>query len=82
MRFKEIFVAGFGCLGQLRLPLEGQFNLILAPNDEGKTTLQNFITAVLFPFTQKELRQRFKPWTHQVYGGNLRYSMSNGEEFE
>ena len=82
MRFKEIFVAGFGCLKDIRLPVEDQFNLILAPNDEGKTTLQNFITAILFPFTQKTLRQRFKPWSCEIYGGNLKYSLANGEEFE
>jgi len=81
MRLSEIYVLGFGCLRDVRIRLGERLNLILAPNDEGKTTLQHFIPAILYPFTATALRRRFKPWRGEDYGGSLAYQLANGRKF-
>ncbi|HID94012.1 MAG TPA: hypothetical protein EYP60_07940, partial [bacterium (Candidatus Stahlbacteria)] len=81
MKIKEVHVAGFGCLKELALKFGDSINVILAPNDEGKSTLQCFITAILYPFSDTKERERFKPWTANTYGGRLTYLLSSGKEF-
>ena len=70
MRVERIEVVGFGCLRHRELVFApGQANLILAPNEAGKSTLLSAIETTLYGFpparTQegRDLRHHFRPWS-------------------
>lgn len=89
MRFEEIEIFGFGRLkNNLRIPFAKRINVILAPNDKGKSTLQEAIFAILYPFGDakseqgRKLRIRFRPWRSEKYGGAITFSLNSGEKFK
>jgi uncharacterized protein YhaN len=67
MRIKEIHIDGFGVWNGLALKdLSDRAMVVYGPNEAGKTTLMQFIRAVLYGFTP-ERRKRYLP---PVHGGN------------
>ena len=65
MRIKHIEIEGFGVWKGLTLEdLSDRATVIYGPNEAGKTTLMQFVRAVLYGFTP-ERRKRYLP---PVYG--------------
>ena len=69
MRIERVEVVGFGCLDRCRLDFtSGRANLILAPNEAGKSTLLAAIEIALYGFPSprtregRELREHYTPW--------------------
>ncbi|MDP8253326.1 MAG: hypothetical protein P9X27_02890 [Candidatus Kaelpia aquatica] len=88
MRFKDVEVFGFGKIkDNLRISFAKNINVILAPNDKGKSTLIEFVYAVLYPFGDlkteigRKKRLRFKPWSSDIYGGRLDFSLEKGGDY-
>jgi len=89
MRFKEIEVFGFGKLkNNIKIPFARRVNVVLAPNDKGKSTLLEAIFAILYPFGDvksdegRKKRLRYKPWNADKYGGNISLSLDSGEKYK
>jgi len=89
MRFKEIEIFGFGKLkNNIKIPFARRVNVILAPNDKGKSTLLEAIFAILYPFGDvkseegRKKRLRYKPWNADKYGGNISLSLDSGEKYK
>jgi hypothetical protein len=89
MRFEEIEIFGFGKLREgLKIPFSRAINLILAPNDKGKSTLQEALFAMLYPFGDsrseegRRKRARFRPWRAERYGGSLTFSLDSDERYK
>src|SRR3954469_12928375 len=78
MRIKSIDIDGFGVWHALALEeLSDQATVIYGPNEAGKTTLMQFVRAVLYGLTP-ERRKRYLP---PVHGGQPGGTMQVANEF-
>ena len=72
MRIKEIHVEGFGGIGPLDLSFSPGLNVIMGPNEAGKTCLMEFIRAVFFGLSKRDRNfQRYLPLDSRPYGGRM-----------
>ena len=76
MNILKIHVNGFGKLNNYDLTLEPGINLIIGPNEAGKTTLHLFIRSMLygaekkFRNRQRPVYERMRPWKDpEKFGG-------------
>ncbi len=83
MRLERLVVGGFGRLvSGLELDFAPGFNLVLAPNEGGKTTLSQFITAMFYGFGRRQGgSHRFQPWSGGQVGGELTYRLDSDQVF-
>jgi DNA repair exonuclease SbcCD ATPase subunit len=84
-------IIGFGRLRDLSLDFQNKINLVFAANEGGKSTLQRFLTAMLYGQLRSDLRvqrrpdawvEQYKPWHGVEYGGILWCCAADGREFE
>ena len=77
MKLVSLYIENFGGLSRFALDFEAGLTVINQPNGFGKTTLAEFIRAMLYGFPrrtktlEKSRRQRYAPWGGGQYGGNL-----------
>lgn len=88
MKFEKLEILGFGRLKPgMKIPFSSRLNVILAPNDKGKSTLQQALFAFLYPFgdaktdSGRKLRARYRPWRGDNYGGVVVLSLDSGKKF-
>jgi uncharacterized protein YhaN len=85
MRLKRLNVAGFGKLKPgLKLEFAPGFNLLLAPNEAGKTTTLELVTALLYGFGKRAGGVHpYEPWSGGAdeTGAELIYELDDGREF-
>ncbi len=88
MNISEIRIKNFGKLHNINIhPIPG-INVVYGENEAGKSTLQHFITGMLFGVekqegeaAQKDVYRHYEPWENgSQYGGALRFAMS-GKQF-
>jgi len=84
-------IHGFGKLAGISLPFQNGMNLVFAPNEGGKTTLQRFLIALLYGQLRSDLRSQrrlepwvdqYKPWRGADFGGILWCRLASGRELE
>lgn len=79
MKILELEVDGFGVWSGLRLgDLGGQINVVLGPNEAGKTTLMQFVRAVIYGVSDQRRRRYLPPLGGGRPGGTLTVSASTG----
>src|SRR5438105_3846255 len=73
MRIKTIDIDGFGVWKGLKLEeLSDHGTVIYGPNEAGKTTLMQFVRAVLYGFTPERRKRYLPPVNGGQPGGRLR----------
>lgn len=90
MIIEKIHVWSHGKLNDLELSLTPSLNVIYGENEAGKSTLQNFILAMLYGPLRHELKQKRyedetllkKPWNGGRWGGIIRFRLDNGKMYE
>jgi DNA repair exonuclease SbcCD ATPase subunit len=84
-------ILGFGKLRDLMLDFHDGLNLVFAENEGGKSTLQRFLTGLLYGQLRSDLRvqrrpdswvEQYKPWHGSEYGGILWCRLTDGREVE
>jgi len=81
MIFRRFHVDGFGIWRDLNLEgLDPGLNVLVAPNEGGKTTLMSFTRAVLYGFRQRNHPERYEPLRGGNHGGYLEIS-DGGETY-
>jgi DNA repair exonuclease SbcCD ATPase subunit len=84
-------ILGFGKLAGISLPFQNGMNLVFAPNEGGKTTLQRILIALLYGQLRSDLKSQrrlepwvdqYKPWRGADYGGILWCRLASGRELE
>jgi hypothetical protein len=75
---------GFGKFNKKEIGLHEGVNLVYGKNEAGKSTMQEFIKAMFF--ANRSLRgsdfiTKYKPWEAEIFGGNLHYTLDNGERY-
>jgi len=72
VRLLQISVAGFGCLSDESISFSPTLNLIVGPNEAGKSTLQEAILASLYGLDGSDGGSpgtaRWRPWTGAAFG--------------
>jgi hypothetical protein len=85
------YVQGFGKLRNRSFDFADGLNLIFAPNEGGKSTLQRFLVGALYGQLRPDLKvqrrmdpwvDRYKPWHGLEYGGILWCRLADGREME
>lgn len=64
-------IFGFGRFVELEIELDRGLNLVVGPNEAGKSTLLAFLRSVLFGFDRRQSPQRFEPRGGFPFGGEL-----------
>ncbi|MGP4116610.1 AAA family ATPase [Levilactobacillus zymae] len=72
MYLKTLTLFGFGQFHDRTFDLTPGLNVLLGPNEAGKSTITQFITAILFGFpTKKHPELRYEPLDGSQFGGSL-----------
>ncbi|MCZ6688058.1 MAG: AAA family ATPase [Planctomycetota bacterium] len=78
MWIETIEIEGFGKLHDLSIRLSRGLNLIVGPNESGKSTLQEFVWAILYGADADDQVSRYLPWDSEGFGGKLIYHLEKG----
>src|SRR6185295_635786 len=79
MRIKRIEIDGFGVWNGLQIDdLADQATVVYGPNEAGKTTLMQFVRAVLYGFTPERRKRYLPPVNGGQPGGRLRVANEFG----
>lgn len=85
MYINKLHLRAFGKFAYKRLYFENKFNIIYGENEAGKSTVHNFIEAVLYGFDDDEAGlsryNKYKPWNNSLYKGSIGMKDGSGEKF-
>jgi uncharacterized protein YhaN len=85
MYINKLHLRAFGKFSSKRIYFGSKFNIIYGENEAGKSTIHNFIEAILYGFGEDEngilKYNKYKPWDNSLYRGTLGMSMRNGEKY-
>ncbi len=91
MIFLRSHILGFGKLRDLTVDFQEGLNLVFAPNEGGKSTLQRFLAGLLYGQLRSDLRvqrrldpwvEQYKPWHGSEYSGILWCRLADGRAME
>ena len=78
MKIKELYIRRFGKLKDYRLTLNDGMNVLFGNNEAGKTTIFNFILAMLYGFSNTRskgiadsARKKYMTWGENKMGGTM-----------
>ena len=85
MKITKLHPTGFGRLPDKEYTFSEGINVIAGPNEAGKTTLRQFLTAMLFGWEKSRAKadpyKRYKPWSGTgAYGGVMELT-AEGKEY-
>jgi DNA repair exonuclease SbcCD ATPase subunit len=79
---------GFGSLGDRVFRFSSALNVVVGPNEAGKSTLLRAIQALLYGHFQDSAAwagaaasDRFRPWSGAAYAGVLQLRLANGDRY-
>jgi DNA repair exonuclease SbcCD ATPase subunit len=81
VRFHSLRVDGFGRLGDRTFTFGPGLNVVVGPNEAGKTTLAAALVASLYGLQRGE-KDRWRPWTGGAYATVLAYETADGARWE
>jgi len=90
MIIEKVNIKSHGKLNNTELDFSPSLNIIYGENEAGKSTLQNFILAMLYGPLRPDLKQKKyeddvvikKPWNGGEWGGQLVFRLDSGERYE
>ncbi|EHN59625.1 ATP-binding protein [Oenococcus kitaharae] len=73
MIIRKLHIVGFGKFSDFDLDLRNDLQVVYGENESGKSTLRQFISGVLFGFTQnkRQASNLYEPHNGAQYGGSL-----------
>lgn len=83
MKIKKIHISSFGKLKDKTVDFENGFNLIYGQNEQGKTTLMEFIKMMFYGSKgrgneiTKNTRIKYRPWDNSVMSGKIYFEHQN-----
>ncbi len=84
MRLRRLHIDGFGNLRDVTITLSDGLNLIIGPNEAGKSTVRDFVRALFYGFASRRgdenRRERREPMGGGPYGGWADIIAPGGEE--
>lgn len=83
MKIKSLHIAAFGGLKDVDLSFENGFNIVYGNNENGKTTIMNFIKMMFYgtergsAIISKNLRKKYTPWDNSAMAGSIDFENDN-----
>ena len=77
MKINSINISSFGGLKNVKLSFENGFNVVYGNNENGKTTIMNFIKMMFYGTERgsaqlsKNLRKKYTPWDNSGMAGSI-----------
>ena len=75
MYISKLYLRAFGKFTHKRIFLGNKLNIVYGENETGKSTIHNFIEAVLYGFDDEPkvnaLYKKYKPWDSNLYKGSM-----------
>ncbi|MBV8643789.1 MAG: AAA family ATPase [Candidatus Eremiobacteraeota bacterium] len=81
MRFRTLRVDGFGRLADRAFVFGPGLNVVVGPNEAGKSTLAAALVAALYGLQRGE-KDRWRPWNGAAYATTLTYETADGGAWE
>ncbi|HEX3468980.1 MAG TPA: AAA family ATPase [Candidatus Elarobacter sp.] len=81
MRFHSLRVDGFGRIADRTFGFGPGLNVVVGPNEAGKSTLAAALVASLYGLQRGE-KERWRPWTGSAYATVLTYQTADGQRWE
>jgi DNA repair exonuclease SbcCD ATPase subunit len=81
MKLRELRIAGFGRISDRAIAFGPRLNIVVGPNEAGKSTLAAAIVASLYGLARGE-KDRWRPWASDDYATVLSYETSDGSSWE
>lgn len=90
MHVLQLHLEGYGRFNEFTVALQPGFQVVLGPNEQGKSTLRHFIGDMLYGQKMSATQRRYEdsntlrhPWqANGNYGGRLVYRLDEGREIE
>jgi len=90
VKFRRISIDGYGRFAGRTLEFAPGLQIIIGPNEKGKSTIRAFIGDMLYGQKRANATRNYDetnelrtPWeTPDCYGGSLQYQLANGTEIE
>ena len=83
MKIKSINISAFGGIKNLQLSFSDGFNVVYGNNENGKTTIMNFIKMMFYGTERsssqifKNLRKKYTPWDGGQMAGSIDFETKN-----
>ncbi|MDD2494001.1 MAG: AAA family ATPase, partial [Tissierellia bacterium] len=85
MFINKLYLRAFGKFLYKRIYLGKKLNIIYGENETGKSTIHNFIEAMLYGFGEdpkgNELFLKYKPWNSDLYKGTISIDNFKGKKY-
>lgn len=80
MKIEKVHIVGFGKWSDVTFQFTDDFQVIIGPNESGKTTLKDFILGVFFGFPRgrRTDQQLYQPRSGAQYGGQVTIRTKKG----
>src|SRR5258705_7367802 len=79
MRLERVNIAGFGPLSRFELVFEPKrLNLLIGPNESGKSTFASAVVATLFGFTTPQGEALARPWAGGPHAAEIVFQAGSG----
>lgn len=90
MRIRKLWLDGYGRFSGRELALEPGLQVLLGPNEQGKSTTRSFVGDMLYGQKRSgsanmydENHELRRPWHDpETYGGRIAYELDSGRRFE
>ncbi len=82
MKIDKLTINGFGKIENKEITFTEGLNIIYGENESGKSTIQTYITAMLYGLDKKQA-SKYLPWNKGEYGAinTLQYTLDNGKTY-
>ncbi len=82
MKINDIYIGAFGKLKDFSLEFGGNMNVIYGENENGKTTVMNFIKMMFYGSNSRSqkimpARTKYLPWSGERAGGRINFEHEN-----
>lgn len=83
MKIDSIYINAFGKLKNKKIDLSDGFNIIYGENEDGKTTVTEFIKMMFYGTNgrgstiSKNMRKKYKPWDNSTPCGSIDFTHNN-----
>jgi DNA repair exonuclease SbcCD ATPase subunit len=81
VKFRALRIDGFGRLAERTFTFGPGLNVVIGPNEAGKSTLAAALVASLYGLQRGE-KERWRPWTGSAYATALTYETADGARWE
>ena len=84
MKINSVYISAFGTVNDLKIDFSENMNVIYGDNENGKSTVSDFIKAVFYGMNNRSRntvsnREKYVPWSGKTMGGRITFTHGETE---